>query len=228
MNEWKLATSLTGTLVQIMDRGFDPKSHGISADFYDITTDVSTIKLRAPKDYEGRIIIFRPSISLFEKIDIIRSVDIISLKSEQMLESVKNILMPQGVKIGNTYSIDELTMVGKSQISNRYPYVLLDDSLESILCKMPFLPKNSLYILVESFGIGAEHGVVQTPSKLVIKGDVVGSAMILSDCLKVFELIATNHPICSIVQDYPQIRYLLHPIEDLTEQKGEPYYFDSK
>jgi hypothetical protein len=230
MNEWKLAASLTGTLVLIPPRGFNPKDHCIQTEFYDITADLSTARIapkRDPLESEGRIIIFRPSISRFSEIDIVNSIDLISLKSEALIEAVTKVILPQGVKIGNSYSVESLIVNTEKIGSEKYPFVLIDNSLDSIKQKIPHLPRGSLFLLVETFALGETHGIVQIPASVSLNGNEVGKAMILKDCLDLFEKIALNTPLNDILNQYPQVGYLQHNLNDLVETRGEPYYFQA-
>jgi hypothetical protein len=182
-----LAISLTGTMCQIMERGAVPPKN-IPPSLYEYTFDRSgNGRCRKPYEYENRLIIFRPTVDMFSEFDI-TSVDVISLASQTMISSVEKLIHCFNLNIGKSYSVQETITPDINR--NDEPYCLIDDSLESIKIKMKFLPKESIFILVDRFEVD-NAGYKYFITKLKSEGRYVGKSLNLSQCIVLYKHIAS-------------------------------------
>jgi hypothetical protein len=189
----RLAISLTGTMCQIMPRGAIPPVN-IPPNLYEYTFDRSGKgKYREPFEYEDRLVIFRQTIDSFPSFDI-RSVDVVSLATQKMINSVEKMMHCFDLNIGNSFSIQEDPISYITQTDE--PYCLIDDSLESIKIKIKFLPKGSIFILVDRFEVDL-LGYKYFITKLKSEGRYVGRSLNLSQCIPLYKHIAS----CSKFRD---------------------------
>jgi hypothetical protein len=221
----RLAISLTGTMCQIMPRGSIPPTN-IPPSLYEYTFDRSGRgKYREPFEHEDRLVIFRQTIDSFPSFDI-TSVDVVSLASQKMISSVEMLMHCFDLNIGNSYSIQETITPSVSQQDE--PYCIIDDSLESIKIKMQFLPKGSIFILVDRFEVDSQ-GYKYYITKLYHQDRYIGRSLNLSQCIPLFKSIASFqkylkndlHSFCEEYHVHPDSFQYLH-IDDFQNFRTYP------